>query len=302
MSTKVSEAVMQLRKAELKRANAEIFVRLDDPVGAFFERKDAEKLEAAAETVLAVPERDIPVTRGCGEVVARQVPDPADLPAACYVQDSLEHPNVVTAQASLERTKLLTELGALEVALDLQQTVDVRNSLERLLCGELSAAHVTALTLLAQAQQYAARAAHGDHYWREYSQESTRLVNASARLMSSVNEAALTLQKLRQGGRQEVHVVQHVQVDGGQAVIAANVHPGGSSANGGGEGKGGTMPCEQAGHRPGTPTCNGPMPPRAASRKPVKRRRASKPPSGANGAVACTEGTAPEPLEATATP
>jgi hypothetical protein len=53
--------------------------------------------------------------------------------------------------------------------------------------------------------------------------EMARLSNASARMMQIYQEAVLTLQKLRTGGKQTV-VVQHVQVsEGGQAVIAGSV-------------------------------------------------------------------------------
>ena len=53
--------------------------------------------------------------------------------------------------------------------------------------------------------------------------EMARLSNAAARAMQVYQEALLTLQKLRTGGKQTV-VVQHVQVsEGGQAVVAGSV-------------------------------------------------------------------------------
>jgi acyl-CoA thioesterase FadM len=52
--------------------------------------------------------------------------------------------------------------------------------------------------------------------------EAARLTNAAARMMRVYQEAFLTLQKIRTGGKQTV-VVQHVQVsDGGQAVVAGH--------------------------------------------------------------------------------
>jgi hypothetical protein len=303
--SKVAQAVMELREAQVKRARAEQFASWGDPVGRFYQRKDAEQLEASAEAVLMQQVGEVPVTRGMGDVAPIYLPEGTaivDRQIARSLSDSLTNPGMVEAQAALERSRLLMELGSLEMSLDLQKTIDVRNSIERLLCGEMASAHVTALTLLHQAQQWAARAGHDDHYWREYTQESTRLVNASARLMSSVNEAALTLQKLRQGGRQEVHVVQHVQVDGGQAVVAGAVTTGGTRSNGGGEENRGTMPWTQSAHLPGTPTCNEPMPPRVVVPKPAKKRTVKAQPSGGNGVAACTVDTSPEPLEATDTP
>lgn len=53
--------------------------------------------------------------------------------------------------------------------------------------------------------------------------EMARLSNAAARMMQVYQEALLTLQKLRTGGKQTL-VVQHVQVSqGGHAVIAGSV-------------------------------------------------------------------------------
>ena len=53
--------------------------------------------------------------------------------------------------------------------------------------------------------------------------EAARLSNAAARMMQIYQEACLTLQKIRTGGKQTV-VVQHVQLsEGGQAVIAGNM-------------------------------------------------------------------------------
>ena len=53
-----------------------------------------------------------------------------------------------------------------------------------------------------------------------------RLTNAAARLMQAYQEALLTLQKIRTGGKQVV-VVQRVEVSGGgQAVIAGSMNGG----------------------------------------------------------------------------
>jgi hypothetical protein len=53
--------------------------------------------------------------------------------------------------------------------------------------------------------------------------EMARLSNAAARMMQVYQEAFLTLQRIRTGGKQTV-VVQHVQVSqGGQAVIAGRL-------------------------------------------------------------------------------
>ncbi len=56
--------------------------------------------------------------------------------------------------------------------------------------------------------------------------EAARLLNASSRTMDTYQHALLTLERMRNGGKQTV-VVQHVTVaDGGQAVVAGQVKAG----------------------------------------------------------------------------
>jgi hypothetical protein len=295
--SKTTEAIGQLYTADQKRARAEVMQREHrDPFDATLERLDATRLEAAAEKVLTMPELARPSSHG-GEMALYDYPDPDDRYVGFHLRDTLKHPNLAEAQASLERYKLLAEIGCVELDQDLASTIEPRNSIERMLAGQLASTHYLALRFLALSQARAVEAAKaGQPYWREHNVEACRLTNAAARLLSSFNEGALTLHKLRTGGKQTV-VVQHVQVqDGGQAVIAGDMTTGGGglSAPGGHAENGGTMPCDA----PSTT----PMPPRAASRKPVKRPRASKPPSGANGAVACTGDTSPARPEATNVP
>jgi hypothetical protein len=145
--------------------------------------------------------------------------------------DTLQTPDLVKATASLERLRLLREVGCVELAHDVAETIQPRNSLERLLAGQLASAHLASLKLLTLGLDYAARTTQ----WQQADAvEACRLVNASARLMSVFQEGLLTLAKLRTGGKQVV-VVQHVYVnDGGQAVVAGDLTTGGSSAVGAG--------------------------------------------------------------------
>ena len=65
---------------------------------------------------------------------------------------------------------------------------------------------------------------------------SRRLAGATARMMTAFQQGLVTLQRLRTGGQQVV-TVQHVEVrDGGQAIVAGRMKPGGSGT-GGGRGK-----------------------------------------------------------------
>src|SRR5262249_23801329 len=181
----------------------------------------------------------------------------------------------------LNRVNLLSDVGCLEIALDLQRTLDPQNSLERLLCGQLAASHVLALKFMAAALDQAEpsswapnRSADGAHVV-----EACRLANTAARLMSSFQEGMLALQRLRSGGKQVV-VVQHVQVStGGQAVVAGEVTTGGPGTAGGGYENGGTIPCPERSPRP--------PPRRAVRRKRGTARSVNSLPSPANDAIGC---------------
>jgi hypothetical protein len=99
-----------------------------------------------------------------------------------------------------------------ESAVDAAQSAQAGNSLEKMLCHQMAAAHRAAMKLLDSSLNSSLPPV-----------EMVRLSNASARMMQIYQEGLLTLQKLRTGGKQTV-VVQHVQVsEGGQAVITGNM-------------------------------------------------------------------------------
>jgi hypothetical protein len=291
-----TEALHALAHAERKRAVGDDLQRLGDSTGARWEHLEAQQLEDAARAVLQPTEMARP-SMGGGEMALYDYRDPDDRNAGLHLLDSLRSPGMAEAQASLERHKLVLELGCAELAQDLAATIQPTNSIERMLAGQLASAHYLALRFLVLSHTTAIKAAEpGQQYWREHNVEACRLGNVAARLMSSFNEGAGTLAKLRTGGKQTV-VVQHVRVsEGGQAVIAGDMTTGGGglSAPGGHAGNGGTTPCTEPSPLPEAP--------RAASRKPAKRRRASALPSGGNGAVACTGDTVSAAPEATSMP
>jgi hypothetical protein len=280
-------ALRQLQAAAEKRATAEELAKLNDPTGAFWERREADTLAQQAQAALTLTE---PVRLGVGaEAILTTYPD-EELHPSLWMQSTLDSPTSVAAQASYDRMKLALDLDVLTLALDLAETVQVRNSAEKLLCGQLAAAHQTAMQLLAKSRAVG-QITHPER--RGDTVEACRLTHAAARLMSAFNEGLQTLARLRTGGRQVV-TVQHVQVnDGGQAVVAGDLTTGGPSAVGGGSVNGGTIPCAE----PSAPSGK----PRAVGRKRAKGHHAKAPHAEANGAVACTAGRTQEPHEATST-
>jgi hypothetical protein len=168
-------------------------------------RMDEGLARIEAEAMLKPPEK---LVRAAGEVV-----DLGDLGfISSYLVDTLENPNMISVDASEQRMNLAAGAGVLQVAVDASESAQAGNSLEKMLCHQMAAAHRAAMRLVARV---------GDGGLPIV--EMARLSNAAARMMQIYQEAFLTLQKIRTGGRQTV-VVQHVQVsEGGQAVIAGSV-------------------------------------------------------------------------------
>jgi hypothetical protein len=148
---------------------------------------------------------------------------------------TVEEPaHVVAHQASADAMDLLIDNDALSLGLEMAESLNAKNRIEKMLAHEMATLHRLGM-------RFAARA--GEELRRSEDQlkavqhrqvacvEAARMMNASARAMGAFNDAALTLQRLRTGGRQVVKVIhQHVEVkDGGQAVVAQTMKAGGKS-------------------------------------------------------------------------
>lgn len=126
-----------------------------------------------------------------------------------YLKDTLADPDLVAIESSEMRGRLLLSNEVVALGIDVSNTIGASNTLEKLLAHEIALAHKIAFAQAAKAKN-------------EYdpAMEIKRL-HASAKMMSAAQQGMLTLQKLRNGGAQQM-VVQHVHVaEGGQAVIGA---------------------------------------------------------------------------------
>ena len=189
-------------------------------------RGKAERARAEAEDLL---EPTGHLVKGAGEAVLWD-PDPgekiasADKTALAHdrLVDTLEHPNSISVRASEQRMEAVADAGILEAAADAAVSAQAGNSLEKMLCHQMAAAHHMAMKLLTRGADT-----------RLPPVETARLMNAGARLMQVFQEGLLALKKNRTGGRQQI-VVQHIQVaEGGQAVIAGQVKAGHRGPKGG---------------------------------------------------------------------
>lgn len=187
----------------------------------------ADEQEAAVARFLSFPESAVPEV-GAGREL---VPAPAD-EAVPGLRDTVRNPNKTTALASAERMKLASNAHSMELAVDMAETIGARNSIERCLTHQLAVAHRMAMELAADAREEMAAYRRSDHLSPHRSIEASRMANTAARLMETCQRGALTLDRLRNGGRQVVQV-QHVNVsDGGQAVVAGTIQPEGRGKRG----------------------------------------------------------------------
>jgi hypothetical protein len=224
--TKVSKALHDRAEAQSLRAAA---AGIDasstpDPLAARFMRDDAAILEAEAAEALALDTKS-PVGAG-GELAPRG--DQIKGGGGNFI-DMVERPDAVTAAASMDRLKLADEVHCVPLAVDAAETIQAKNSIEKMLAHQLAAAHKLAMALAGQARKHTEQV--GDSTYSsdlQYIEYAAKMANASARMMDAFQKGTLALHKLRTGGKQVV-TVQHVNVsDGGQAVVTGGIRSGGS--------------------------------------------------------------------------
>lgn len=144
----------------------------------------------------------------------------ADAIANDVVRDTLLQPNIdaVAIDASMERTTMLHHAGALELGLDLSQSIQAKNSMEKLFAHQMAVLHAKAMECMTKAADFPPG--------RE--DLEIKMLNVACRMMDSYQKGMETLGKIRNGGKQTI-VVKQVHVSGGQAVIADNITRGGSN-------------------------------------------------------------------------
>src|SRR5829696_1864572 len=203
------------------RMEAEAACKRDDLRNSF-SRKYATELR---DRVAIAPEYMTEIGVG-GELVPASIM--GENSRALQFADTVQNPNYVTVDASRDRLDLAHEAAALESALDAADSIDAKNSLEKMLAHQLAAGHRSAMKLVAEVNRQASYLAnvHGSEQDR-MNVQVTRLAGATARMMTTFQQGLVTLQRLRTGGQQVV-TVQHVGVrDGGQAIVGGRMKAGG---------------------------------------------------------------------------
>ena len=222
------EAVRLKAQARRKRALAPIMrERWGDATGARFEAAEAAQMDARADAVLDPANHALEAPRqGNGGELVLESPENQRRE---WAMDTLKTtPDMLNADASAVRLDLAAGAGSLTLAIDMAQSVQAANSMERALAHQMATVHQMAMTMAAKAAAFTSSISPRDSELRQQVQsiEAARMANTAARLMETFQRGALTLERLKNGGKQTV-VVQHVAVgDGGQAVVAGTMNQG----------------------------------------------------------------------------
>ena len=162
---------------------------------------------------------------------------------ALEYRSTVERPDYVAIEASRDRLELADKAGALEMGLDLADTIQADNSMEKMLVHQMAAVHNSAMRMIAVVNRRVESMANTNQLTNmqdieRQNIETCRLAGTATRMMNTFQQGMLTLQRVRTGGEQRVVVEQHQYVtrveDGGQAVIGPKVPRGGVRNGGGG--------------------------------------------------------------------
>jgi hypothetical protein len=223
------EAIQQKARARRKRALAEVMrEEWGDNTGARFETLEAAAMDAKADAALdPLNHTSVPPQQGRGgEMAIESRKNRRERP---WIVDTVkDRPDMLAADASVARLDLAATANTLTMAVDAAESIQAANSLERMLAHQMATAHHLAMTMAAKANDFAGGIKSWDTTTRQQVQsiEAARMAGASARMMETFQRGLLTLERLRNGGKQTV-VVQHVDVaNGGQAVVAGTVNQG----------------------------------------------------------------------------
>jgi hypothetical protein len=210
-----------------KRAAADAAV---DPVWAAQQAAEAEGLAALAAALRDPSARSVPaLRRGRGGEAA---PTPhGDMPGRCRdVADAVARaPVLLAAEASLDRLSLARAANALTLAVETAEDAGAATAAEKMIAHQLAAAHKLAMELCAAASRAVSRHTAAPHLHPAALADAARSGSAAARLMLATQGAALALDRLRHGARQQI-VVQHVAVaPGAQALVSWSTEPRGAT-------------------------------------------------------------------------
>ena len=121
------------------------------------------------------------------------------VPAEPDLRDTVKNPDYVTVDASRDRLALASGAGVLEMALDASDTIDSKNSLEKMLVHQMAVLHRQIMRLSTRMEDLSIVRSDG---FQQRNVEVCRLGGTVARLAVAYQAGFLALQRARCGGRQ----------------------------------------------------------------------------------------------------
>ncbi|GKS59423.1 hypothetical protein YTPLAS18_29500 [Nitrospira sp.] len=146
------------------------------------------------------------------------VPDPQETSG---LRDTLTVPHLAAVEASLDRSRLLTQdgLDVAAMALDAANSIQAQNSIEKMLAHQLAAVHKQAMQQMSQAQ------------FEQSTDAQAKRLHSATRCLAAFREGLIALHRVRQGGRQNIRV-QYVHMGSGAQAVISNIESNDSSNNG----------------------------------------------------------------------
>jgi len=190
----VKEALVMREQALQKRVTA-IY---KNSTRREFDLGEARLLEEEAEASLT-PLEPLKISSG-GEIL------PPQSLGMIGLENALKEPDMLDCEVSVERTQLADKAGVFEMAIQTAEDAKAKGSIQKMLTHQMAAAHKHFMRLIAESND------------QRDPMIKAKLTNTAVRLMEAYSKGALTLQKLQTGATQIV-TVQHVSINGGQAVI-----------------------------------------------------------------------------------
>ena len=180
-----------LKTELLATKNCLIAREQSDPIRADFA---AQELALAKADSLAHRTPLEPLKRGLGGEIIPPIER-----SMSGLENALKSPDLLNAEATIQRADLADKAGVFDLALDASESVSAKNAVEQMLVHQMTAAHRHSMRLLGESEK------EKDPQW------SVKKAALAARLMDAYARGALTLQRLQSGPNQSI-VVQQVQV------------------------------------------------------------------------------------------
>jgi hypothetical protein len=182
----------------------------------------AKKLLEAADKLLRLDE-DLKIVAG-NEALPPEPEDPRNDEYYDIRETLKSGADFINLDASIERMKFVSDLNCLDMAVDAAQSINAKNSIEKMLMHQAAVCHSVSMDLIRRAQERSYKI----HKYLDGEKKDTeiqvKLINAACRLMDTYDRKFRTFQKSRNGGRQVI-IVQHVQVaDKAQAIVTGSMN------------------------------------------------------------------------------